>query len=682
MKPKTKTFLNLAVLVLAAVLAVIAYTAPRLSDNAAGAAAMVNREYADRTGTEVAAYDITELTALGVVTEVNHTPGKYLPPESDFGEPVAIGDLKPADFGTIRIVFLNVEPMSGDFDGLVEKLGIFSTIPAKSVDVSVRLNFLCSAATVYNNGVYVDRVGKMADYDVGNYTAQLSDPFFDPTAYVGVKPVTVNLRFLLDRKYIEPERLSAARVVTIHYQCREKNAEGVIGNPLVGTVSAVSAAAESQKNSLLAVLCAAALLLFSFAMLMLVKRNFSSVGQWLSLLSVFLFFLSLYLPYGTVFAALMPPALKAAAVSMLLASALLSCKPSKKLKLPYLITLGLCAINVVLSVMFRITGALASFPIYAIVTSSVFSGAVLLFGASDFTENKNGTRLAVPLIDCFVSVCAFLSTDPLHSMSPVAWTCVPILIGAFLLIGGEFLLTERKNRYLTDNLKAEVDAQTASLKTAVEDKNRLLSFISHDLRKPTVAVADSLANLDTAALGDNGKKSVREMLAKMTTMKESFYEISTYAKDNPAGESFAVFDFVPFCENLLENLRPDCTAAGIDMICKLPKKLTVYAKSRALTSALENIVLNATEHAACSEIAVSASKKNGFVKLTVADNGKGLNSALDVFSPYVGTSKDDNNLGLGLFIAKSHIESMGGSISYETSPRGTTFTLTLLSDVG
>ncbi len=107
------------------------------------------------------------------------------------------------------------------------------------------------------------------------------------------------------------------------------------------------------------------------------------------------------------------------------------------------------------------------------------------------------------------------------------------------------------------------------------------------------------------------------------------------------------------------------------------KPYEIFAKRQGLENALTNILLNAVEHAECSTIELNATHERGHVLITVTDDGKGVDPAIDAFRPYVSENKPDTG-GLGLYLCKQIVESMNGTLSYESCAGKTVFTIKLL----
>src|SRR6185369_11814116 len=108
--------------------------------------------------------------------------------------------------------------------------------------------------------------------------------------------------------------------------------------------------------------------------------------------------------------------------------------------------------------------------------------------------------------------------------------------------------------------------------------------------------------------------------------------------------------------------------------------------SNLLKQILLNIIMNALqamEPDGGKLLVETAATENETIRLTIADNGPGIPAeAIDrIFDRYFTTKKPGEGTGLGLFVTKNLVETMGGHI--EVTSRiggGTTFTVTLPAD--
>jgi signal transduction histidine kinase len=78
-------------------------------------------------------------------------------------------------------------------------------------------------------------------------------------------------------------------------------------------------------------------------------------------------------------------------------------------------------------------------------------------------------------------------------------------------------------------------------------------------------------------------------------------------------------------------------------------------------------------------VTISASRRNGTAKVTVADSGPGLDNGLatQVFDRFFTGDSQNGGAGLGLAIAKELAARMNGEIRLNARPGRTAFTLEL-----
>ena len=112
----------------------------------------------------------------------------------------------------------------------------------------------------------------------------------------------------------------------------------------------------------------------------------------------------------------------------------------------------------------------------------------------------------------------------------------------------------------------------------------------------------------------------------------------------------------------------------------LPGLPAIKGSPGRLGQVMLNLLQNGVDASADGgRLTIVAESTEARVRITVADHGTGIPAdvAEHVFEPFF-TSKDvDRGTGLGLYICREIVTSMGGSIGFETSPAGTTFRVDL-----
>ena len=110
--------------------------------------------------------------------------------------------------------------------------------------------------------------------------------------------------------------------------------------------------------------------------------------------------------------------------------------------------------------------------------------------------------------------------------------------------------------------------------------------------------------------------------------------------------------------------------------------LHAHADEPKLREALSNIIDNAIKYTKEGSVSVSIEKRNGKARISVADTGEGIDPAEmpNLFKKFSRADYGDMNMlgsGLGLYLAKTFIDGMGGSIVAHSAGtgRGTTFVI-------
>jgi two-component system nitrogen regulation sensor histidine kinase GlnL len=144
----------------------------------------------------------------------------------------------------------------------------------------------------------------------------------------------------------------------------------------------------------------------------------------------------------------------------------------------------------------------------------------------------------------------------------------------------------------------------------------------------------------------------------------------------------APVDVSVMIEKLVRLLRPDAEQKKIKLIVEPLKNVSglIQADAAQLEQVLLNLALNA--FAAMPQggtLHFKVSDLEGKLSVNISDTGNGIPPEIQsrIFDPYFTTRSDGT--GMGLALCDKIVRQHDGSIDFETSPRGTTFTVTLPS---
>lgn len=187
----------------------------------------------------------------------------------------------------------------------------------------------------------------------------------------------------------------------------------------------------------------------------------------------------------------------------------------------------------------------------------------------------------------------------------------------------------------------------------VTERTQMLAALGHDLRSPLTAMRLRVEMLDDT----EDSQRLRALIDEMQSMVEATLE---FARGVAKSEASAQIDLAA----LLSDLVADAGQGRASLGPCAP--LTATVRPTALTRALRNLIDNATRYAGMAE--VSLASEPGHAVITVADRGPGLpaNQLEAVFEPFVrleaSRNRDTGGIGLGLAIARTIVQSHGGTV--------------------
>lgn len=217
----------------------------------------------------------------------------------------------------------------------------------------------------------------------------------------------------------------------------------------------------------------------------------------------------------------------------------------------------------------------------------------------------------------------------------------------------------------------------------VEDKDQLLSIISHQLRTPLTAVV-GFAELLRSEPERTSPEERRAMLADLTSHA---FELSAMFDDLLVASRAELNDLevvsVPVSlrsqlNQELETWIPDDKLQErVDVVGEVPP---VRGDPGRIRHVLHNLIANALRHGG-EQIRIILDTEDEYGRVTVADNGSGIapEVAESLFEPYHRAVPTllPGPLGLGLSVARHLSHLMGGDISYRRRGDWTEFRLVL-----
>lgn len=627
-------------------------------------------------GTDITAVRINDLGELGKITKVNYVANEFTHP-SGLDYDFQIVDLtQPFEFaekGTLMFVVMNLDPWDND-NFLTESERLAPYKVGENWYFTLSLPAVFGASNVYSNAELIERNSDIAGYSFSEFcNYDLKTENFTART----QPTEITLKFSSWQRALNNV------IVTVHYQSTGSNYSGIKDCPLIGTESAVKGINESSKNLLITFTILSVVVLAVLIVLSLLKHTGELVSAIVWIFGIALLFISRFFLAQTTGVPLLWVAFRLAASSVILGGALLSMgrnfgKVPTKYIFPALAVAGALFAFICPFIPF---GAASAMSIVSLCFKGVCAVALLGFiGLATFRrEVQHGIMQIVCAAIIAVAVCASLFLPQIFpaQINPVFWLFAATIIMTFVSVFMIFKETEKANEYLTANLHLEVERQVKDIKAVISERDKLLQFVSHDMKKP---LSSAVMMCDTAIEREKDGEQIKTLsIIKQDAERviNHLSEIASYARLNYIAEPSQVVDMFELCALLHEYHKFDCDANGIILNNTVNTSVKAFVKPKGIENVVSNIIINAIEHANCTTVTLSVKSDRNKVVLCIADDGKGIDSGLDVFRPYI-SENDTETGGLGLYICKNIIESMNGELSFETGRGGTVFYISLL----
>lgn len=638
--------------------------------------AIESMETAEPGSDPISVLHISDLGACDVVRSVNYTPDEFLNPINDFsGEIIDIRKEKNlASRGTFKFFIANLDPQDEAFQEKADALA-----PFLSGDTywhfTLYLPPCFSACAVYINSILTETIGEISDYDYIRY----SDYQKRTVRHVSVtEPIYLDLSFYPKRSVMSPNASDRIKTVTIHYETEEGKLSGYQQYPLIGQESEIQSIL--RRNTILTadVSLTAAFVFIIFFFISILKKMPSFIPRLMNIGGLFLYFFTLFLSSSATQFPYLLAALSFVSLQIIALSAIVSQRIRFRNVPVWIPFAAFCGINCVISFLqpYRV-----SVPIGQYLSVSNLITAVLIVAFSlitVFTErDKKPSQLITPALSAvLIAVYSFRSEFLLLLFNPIVWLCI-LTLSVTIVFGFVYIVRiEQHSIYLTNNLQSEVARQTDSLQNVINEKNELLQYLSHDMKKNVQSMQHFIGIAREHEQDEEQKKTMDIILRKAETVHGCLTELAKYAKQTFTPEKPTEFNIGEVLHALEEDLRPDCDANDVQLQCP-PANIVVFAKKSTLSAVLQNLIFNALEHANCTHIYINASRKKNICRISVTDDGKGISADTAVFQAYYSEGGSDENLGLGLYICRQGIRSMGGELYLKQSPGRTSFILTL-----
>jgi signal transduction histidine kinase len=197
----------------------------------------------------------------------------------------------------------------------------------------------------------------------------------------------------------------------------------------------------------------------------------------------------------------------------------------------------------------------------------------------------------------------------------------------------------------------------------LDEKDRMLGAIGHDLRTPLAALRVRIESVED-------EQDRAKMADTIAEMNRTLDDILSLARLGRPSEALTEVDLAALVDAVVEDFR-DLDA---DVTFTEAPRLTMFLRPSLMRRAVRNLIENAIKYGGATEVALESMP--GTVSIVVSDHGPGipedrLDSVFEAFTRIeTSRNKDTGGIGLGLALACAIVREAGGDIKLTNRPTG------------
>ena len=200
------------------------------------------------------------------------------------------------------------------------------------------------------------------------------------------------------------------------------------------------------------------------------------------------------------------------------------------------------------------------------------------------------------------------------------------------------------------------------LKQQMEERNRFLAAVSHDLRTPLTRLKLRAEKIDAQDLQKNIQSDINEMTAMIDATLD-------YLRGDGRPEEICFLDVSALVHSLAENAGERGEVVTVSGTAK-----PIMAQPVALLRCLNNLIENALRYGNRADIKLDDSGDKLIISIRDAGAGVPEDQLEAVFAPFYrldqSRSRHTGGVGLGLSIARDIARKQGGDITLKNAPEG------------
>ena len=237
---------------------------------------------------------------------------------------------------------------------------------------------------------------------------------------------------------------------------------------------------------------------------------------------------------------------------------------------------------------------------------------------------------------------------------------------------------------INQNLKMQESIEVQ--KKLNQEKNRLLSMASHDVKSPLSGIYNLCQMIiDDPDSNDNMDllKVILEAAEQITEIVDNLLDVSVVESNQFRIEKESI-DIINIIHQRIKLMEVIAAKKSIKITFNFPDKLILEFDRPKISQVIDNLLSNAIKYSEPNTTIFVNADKNKDIKISVKDQGQGISedNIQNLFKMYTTAGSiptgGEKSTGIGLAIVKKIIDAHGGSVGVKSEPGiGSEFNFTL-----
>lgn len=218
---------------------------------------------------------------------------------------------------------------------------------------------------------------------------------------------------------------------------------------------------------------------------------------------------------------------------------------------------------------------------------------------------------------------------------------------------------------------------------ALRAREELLAVVAHEIRSPIMSMHLAVQTLRHGKASEDARRRALDIVEREGRRLTRFVDELIDAGRIQSGRmEFRLedVDLAELARTVADQLGPELSRAHSTLSLQLDTQVHGHWDRFRLEEVLVNLLSNAMKYGGGKPIELEVHRLDGHALLRVTDHGVGIPTEMQerIFLPYERASAQFGGVGLGLYIVKTIVQGLGGSIRVDSRQGDvTTFTVDL-----